>query len=281
MESLNDLTVSTGYARVLRANGLDSLDALFSCDDGALLDKPGLDAWRQRWRLTLNNGGETQTFYLKRFSDPPRSACRAVARSGSGAVSVAGMEWAWMHRLACDGIACPTPVALGEETSGSRERRSAVVTAAVPGASLESWVGRWGEGDRPTILGLIEPLARLVARLHAKGYVHRDLYLSHVFYDPFAPVHRALCLIDLQRVIRPRYWMGRWVVKDLAALAYSTPAHIASSCDRVRWLHKYLGAARLDGSARRLCYRVMGKAQGIAEHDRSRRARLRKTADTD
>ncbi len=280
-ESLNDLTVATGCAALLRANGLDSLEALFSYSGGDLLSKPGLATWRQRWRVTLDDGGKARTFYLKRFRDPPRSMRREIAKSGSGAASVAGLEWAWMHRLAEDGIACPTPVAFGEQLDGSREIRSAVISAAVPGASLESWMRRWDQADRGKVRNLIAPLAGLVAGLHRKGYVHRDLYLSHVFYDPFAPGERKLCLIDLQRVLRPRLRVGRWIVKDLAALDYSTPRRLASRTDRLRWLHTYLGTEKLDGSARRLCYRVIGKAQGIARHDRARKARLRRKIGTD
>jgi hypothetical protein len=280
-ESLNDLTVVTGYRALLEANGLDSLDSLFSFDNGQLLSKPGLAGWRERWRLTLDADGETRTFYLKRFRDPPRSVRREVAKSRSGAESVAGLEWIWMNRLAGDGIPCPSPVAFGQQLDGTREMRSAVITAAVQGASLESWVRRWGQPDRLIVRGLIRPVARLVAGLHRAGYVHRDLYLSHVFYDPTAPAERGLRLIDLQRVFRPRWRMRRWIVKDLAALEYSTPVRLVSRADRLRWLREYLGKAKLDASARRLCYLIVGKAQRIARHDRLRAARVRDAGPVD
>ncbi len=276
--SLNDLTVVGEFEPLLRAHDLDSLDALFQIN-GERLDKPGLSPWRERLRLSLNHAGSPWILYLKRFRRPPKSAQREVRRSGCGASSVAGLEWRWLTLLALDGIPCPEPVALGEEVSESQERRSAVLTACVPGASLETWSDRWGESERSTVVAVAASLAALVARFHCQGYVHRDLYLSHVFYDPSQSADGSLCLIDVQRVMRPARRGRRWIVKDLAALNFSTPRHILSASDRLRWLRSYLAMAKLDPAARRLVYRVVGKTLAIARHERSRQARLVKRSD--
>jgi len=283
--------VVAGYEEALRANSLDSLDALFDFTGGESLHKPGLSPWRERLRLSLDVNGKRQTFYLKRFTHPPARARRETRRSGSGASSTAGVEWTWMHRLAADGIPCAKPVAFGEVCAANREVRSAVLTEGVPGDSLERWVVRWlgrgGDGriDRRELcskgehhaecLSLVEPLASLIARLHDRGYVHRDLYLSHIFYNPEVPVPSSLCLIDLQRVLRPRRCRGRWIVKDLASLDYSTPRELIGRTDRLRWLLRYLGIPGMDASARRFVYRIAGKIRRIARHERRRQARLR------
>lgn len=269
----DDLTIVGGYEEVLFANGLDSLDALFNTSNAESLGKPGLSPWRQRLRLTLNVAGERRTFYLKRFHNPPPGARREVKRSRTGAFSMAGLEWTWMNRFAADGIPCVEPVAYGEQLSGSKELRSAILTAAVPGESLECWTGRWSEADRATISILIPPLAALIARLHERGYIHRDLYLSHIFYDASAFPETCLHLIDLQRVIRPRRGRRRWIVKDLASLNFSAPRGLVLRTERLRWLTRYLGTGKLDGSARRLAYRIMGKTQHIAGHDQRRTGR--------
>ena len=311
--SCNDLIVAPGYEQLLRGNGLDSLDALFSTNRGELLSKPGLAGWCERIRLTLAPDGEPgrdsrsrkpqaplpplpskgkvalpsegkgalgrgargegQTLYLKRFSDPPASVRRQVRRSGTGAASVAAMEWTWARRLAGDRIPCVKPVAYGEELNRGRERRSAILLASVPGASLEDWVERAIRSDRRSIRGVLAPLATLVARLHGCGYFHRDLYLSHVFFDPDSP-DQPLHLIDLQRVVAPHRWRRRWVVKDLAALNMSAPIGLVSAADRIRWLKHYLGVSKLDAAAKCLAYRVVGKTSSIARHERRRRARL-------
>jgi len=272
---LNDLTVAAEFEDLLRGHGLDTLDALFSYCDGEVLTKPGLGAWRERLRITLSTGAGVGSFYLKRFRDPPRRASLKRRRSGSGASSVAGREWAWLTRFAQDGIASARPVAFGEELVGARELRSAILIAAAPGESLEEWAARWGDADLRRVRALIDPTAALVARLHGRGFVHRDLYLSHVFFDPAAPPESCLTLIDLQRVVRPQSWRTRWLVKDLAALSYSTPRRLMSRSDRIRWLKRYLGLRKLDGPAKRLVYRITGKIQGMARHDRRRRARQR------
>ena len=126
------------------------------------------------------------------------------------------------------------------------------------------------DADRLTIQRLITATAALISRLHRQGYIHRDLYLSHVFYDPSSPMERSLRLIDLQRVIRPRWRFRRWIVKDLASLNFSTPSRLVSRTDRVRWLRRYLGIEKLDASARRLVYRIVGKTQRIAERERAK-----------
>ena len=263
----NDLLIVPDYFEALRARGLDSLDGLFSVTNDESLSKPGLDPWRERLRLTLKIAGTERTFYLKRFRNPPAGARREVRRAGCRASSMAGLEWNRIHELTRDGIPCPRPVALGEEFHGRKERRSAVLTAAVPGDSLECWAIRWSKENRPTVRKLIPVVADLVARFHGHGYIHRDLYLSHIFYDRMVAFDESLHLIDLQRVMRPGWNRRRWIVKDLAALNYSTPVHLVSQTDRVRWLKHYLGLVKLDHSARRLLYRVVGKTQRMAWHD--------------
>jgi len=262
------LTVHAEYAALLRAHGLDSLEAIFAYSGGERLDKPGLAAWRSRFRITLPGGGSSTTLYLKRFDNPPRSERRAVRRAGSGAWSLAGNEWTWIERLTESGVACVQAAGFGEQLAGGRETRSALVTVAAPGRSLESWFRDWTAADRVTIRGLIPATAALAAKLHQSGYVHRDLYASHVFFDPTQSMERGLCLIDLQRVMRPTWRFSRWAVKDLASLNYSAPAVLVSRGDRVRWLRCYLGVARLGAEGKRLAYRVVGKSLAIARRDR-------------
>lgn len=271
--SLNDLLVAPAYVDMLAAAGLDSLEALFDPTRGESLDKPGLDPWRERVRLSLDASGGRGMLYLKRYRDPPASARREVIRSETGAATVAEVEWSWLNRLRDSGFPCPEPVALGGKHENGRELRSALVTAAVPGVSLEHWVLRQRHAPGATREVLVA-LAELIRRFHAEGTVHRDLYLSHVLYDESASPAQSLYLIDLQRLLRPRARWRRWIVKDLAALNYSTPATAASSVDRIRWLKVYLGVSRLDADARRLVYRVVGKTQSIERHDRRRRLRL-------
>lgn len=277
---MGDLTARATFVEPLRRRGLTSLDALFACDDIEPLTKPGLDAWRERFRLVLSGpDGGTRTLYMKRFNRPPRRAERIRRRTCPGARSAAGVEWYWMRELARDGIPCPRPVALGERVEGRREIRSAVIAEGVPGESLERWAQQRvkaasDSSDRRELHRLIGGVADLIRAFHRAGYIHRDLYLSHIFYDPKGASARWLWLIDLQRVMRPRWCRRRWIDKDLAALNYSTPAGVASTSDRLRWFKRYCGLAKLDAIAKGAIRRVAAKTRRIARHDRRRKARL-------
>jgi hypothetical protein len=273
-EPLGDLLVVASFKPLLLANELGSLEALFAISSGESLRKPGLESWRERLRLTLRDVAGTRTVYLKRFTAPPPKVQRAVRASDTGAASVAGLEWARMHQLSDEGIATIQPIAYGEDIRNGREARSAILAAEVPGESLERLAARWSRDVHlPAIRRVLLRTADLIARFHGCGYVHRDLYLSHIFFDEAAASDEALHLIDLQRVIRPRWRRGRWVVKDLASLNYSTPFDLVTTADRLRWLRRYLNVQRLDARAKRLVRRIITKTARIARHDRRRKAK--------
>ncbi len=270
-ESLGDLWVARDYADLFRGHGLTSLDALFGVEANVRLDKPGLPPWRERLRLDLDGGdGRTAVFFLKRYRSPPPGAQRERIRAGARTHGTAWIEWKWARRLAADGVACARPVVFGEAMSGGRERCSAVMLESAPGESLERWAAE--EAERCTRL-FLAAVAAFVRRFHAAGYVHRDLYLCHIFFDASAPEGRQLRLIDLQRMKRPVLFKARWMVKDLAALNYSTPPRVATRTDRVRFLRIWLGTRRLGARGKRMARRICAKTDRIGRHDARRAAR--------
>jgi Lipopolysaccharide kinase (Kdo/WaaP) family len=110
-------------------------------------------------------------------------------------------------------------------------------------------------------------LARLVARLHAAGLHHRDLYLNHVWVDLARP-DPVVALLDLDRLGAHRWRLSRWVVKDLAALEASAPEGTVSPRERLRFLLAWLRERGLPPRphARRLLCRVAAKAARIRRH---------------
>lgn len=269
--------MADGWSEILRANGLVTVDDFFDCvhdrANDQVLTKPGLESWRERIRLSLDLRGDKQTVYLKRYSSTPRSVQRAVGTGGSGATTVAGVEWAWMQRLADDGVACARPIALAEERDPrGRERRSALLMESVGGRSLESRLegDELNEAAKRRIASL---LAVLIGRLHRKGYVHRDLYPCHVFFDPAASDVSCLTLIDLQRIFRPGVRRYRWIVKDLSALNYGCKSDLCSRTLRLRFLKEYLLVGKVEIPMKALAYRILGKTRQIGAHDRRRNAR--------
>ena len=105
------------------------------------------------------------------------------------------------------------------------EGRSYLIVTAVPGEALErcgeDFLHRHADDPRP-VEQMTDKLISLVRSLHGSGYVHRDLYTSHVFLAEEGE-QVELYLIDLARMFRPRWRRFRWRVKDLAQLKYSMP----------------------------------------------------------
>lgn len=294
------LTIEPAYAPSLRAHGLDSLAGLMNATAGSDLDKPGLAGWRQRRRLELDE----QTLFIKRYRRPPLRAQLAARLAGHQAVG--GVEWHWLHWLRAQQIPTPPPVAFGYQRCAGLECHSVLVTAGVPGRSLQAWLERGLErhadatadrtdlepgvdepgGDAGEVAWLADPayrravrtaVARLVARLHEAGLCHRDLYISHIFFEPRPDPAAGLVLIDLQRVIRPRLRRRRWRIKDLAALNYSVPRAAASNAERLRWFKAYRQSTRLTRADKALIRAVVTKTRRIARHDRRRKAALTST----
>ncbi|MFH0983009.1 MAG: lipopolysaccharide kinase InaA family protein [Planctomycetota bacterium] len=244
------LTVTPQRRALLTANGWETLDDLFRLPNDATLSKPGLPHWRERLRASLtDDSGRRIVVYVKRFHDLPLTQQCRRWWGGEPNHGTAWTEWSWLRELAQAGIPAPEPIAYAEELVGGWERRSAVVIGALAGISLERWCARH---DTRWPDSWLEALAILVARFHALGIAHRDLYLSHIFGEALDTDAPRLSIIDLQRVVRMGRRRRRWIVKDLAALNYSTPPTAVSPRDRLRWLKRYLYLAEDATRGRRL-----------------------------
>ncbi len=288
VELAKGLWITPRDAPLLKSAGLDTVEGLFRFADGRLLDKRGLERHRQRIRLELGNGSGRAVYYLKRVMRPPLREQVARVVQGAAWDSSAWREWHFIRRLTEIGIPTMRCAALAAEMSGGWERRSALVTAAVPGESLERWLPReWAGLSRPRRLALVGQVAAVARILHLARLFHRDLYLSHLFVDWPSPERPVVHVIDLARMLeRPRRaW--RWQIKDLAALHYSAPAGLVSRTDRVRFLRLYAPwveqAAR--GRSRHGIYltyarAIAARAERMARHDAKRAGAVRPAART-
>lgn len=269
------IQITPGYEELLASNGLRDMEAVFDWAGGRRLDKPGLASWRQRWRMVLRDGaGVEHTFYLKRFQHPPLGSQIVRWRNGYWLSGTAGIEWSNARRLAEAGIASVEPAVFGQRMEGIWEERSFILLREVRGESLERWVPRnlvpaGKETDLLVRRRRMDSLARFVADFHRSGFVHCDLYLSHIFIGDYGTsADEGFRLIDLQRVFQPRYRKRRWVVKDLAALNYSTPAELVGMWERMRFLCRYVRQCGEFGTARKLAKLVAAKTRRIARHNR-------------
>lgn len=260
------LFIHPDYVGLLQSAHLDGLQALLDTPGDATLGKPGLADWRQRVMLTVAG----QRFFLKRYRQPPPDEQRRQRRLGFESTAI--IELHWIGELRKLGVACPTAVAFGQQREGETERASVLLTAQVPGTSLEKWVrsdAAVALRDHAFRTRLIEHLADLTRTMHDGGLYHRDYYLAHLFLDMPGgrPEDIQITLIDLQRMIRSRRG-GRWASKDLSALHYSAPADVFTCADRLRFYRRYFNRTRL-GLLDRLTIRLLTlKSNRIARHSR-------------
>jgi len=285
------LRVNEAFRPALEAAGLSTLDALMAFEGGETYRVgPG----RRTVRAELADpAGAARVVYIKRHDRVPwQTKIRRTLRLGEP-ISMAEHEARNHVRLMDAGIPTVRCAAVGWEfTNGGRSERSCLVTEEVAGAvQADIYCERqFGKGsDRGKTVAkrrLIRALGRLVQQFHANGFIHRDFYLCHVLVRPVGPDDFVLHLIDLQRMMRfrggvpasPRGVPGRWIVKDLAALLFSSwpsPAtfvrsEVFTNTDRMRFAREYFGTDRLSAAQKALVRRAVRKARRIDLHERRR-----------
>ncbi|HKQ48661.1 MAG TPA: lipopolysaccharide kinase InaA family protein [Phycisphaerae bacterium] len=283
LERRDQIQIDPQAASSLGRLGLRAIDDVFAYRGGQDLGKPGLAAFRERSRIELSEGnGCAKAYYLKRYDSPPLADQLRRIQEFRPSRSTAAREVHFIKRLAQIGIPTLRTIAYGQEMAGIWERRSFVVTAELAGQSLEKLVAQ-GTAD-PALLPapaerreIIRQLGLIVRLMHAEGLYHRDLYLAHVFLSRNADGQIVLRLIDLARMIENPWNPHRWAVKDLAALAYSSPSPLVTRADRLRFLYHYLGDRGKEekkNEARHYVIAVDAKVRRIARHDRKRRRQL-------
>ena len=128
------------YASLFDQHDLYAFDAWLRLRADHRYEKPGLGSWRSRSRLTLpDTEDRTVTLHLKRFRRPPvreqlKRICLRKTRE-----STAWYEWTQIKKLTTQRIPTMTPIAYGQRMLGPVERDSFLVTADIPGESLEQW----------------------------------------------------------------------------------------------------------------------------------------------
>jgi len=233
------IDITPAEAALLRRERLDTVANAFGYSGGEKLTKPGLGhRERIRLRLTDDEGREVE-WYLKRYGPPLEEMGAHHCCGGShdaGHLSPAEAELRAVRMLESAGVATERAVAFGAEPDMWGTVRSYLIVEAVPGDALErcfeDFTSRHDGADQ-AVSAFNAALVELLSGLHGAGLAHRDLYASHIFLHEGAD-GPELSLIDLARVLRPRWRRFRWRVKDLAQLKYSMPpAWVAAHWDGV------------------------------------------------
>jgi heptose I phosphotransferase len=268
LESLEagQMWIDRQFRPALTAAGLNNLEAVMTTTRGQLLRSlPD----RENWRLDLPAGHAVpRGAFLKRHHVSSLGS-RLRARLGIGPGETPGLiEARNVARLGRAGIAAMRLIAYGERLRGDGLQESFVLTEELVGyTQLDHFLRRrFPVRDREQAQPRNRELARLIgevaavaARFHQLGYNHRDLYCCHFFIKEPSPGEFKVNLIDLQRVEHRRKFRGRWIVKDLAQLSYSTPRDRISWTQRLAFFKQYVGVRKLRPQHKRLVRMVLAK----------------------
>jgi len=261
------LWINNNYRETLAEAGLDSFAALMSTTDGRLMRAlPD----RENWRVEIHGPHQqVRGAFLKKHHVRSVGTWLRPRLGASIAATPGRVEAENVARLESAGIRAMPLIAFGERLHRGGLLESFILTEELRGyLQLDHFLRqrfanlnraprtrqRSREFDR-----LVAQVADVAGRFHRLGYNHRDLYCCHFFIREGSPGEFDVRLIDLQRVQQRRRWRRRWVVKDLAQLAYSAPRDVVSCTRRLAFFRAYLGVAKLGPADRRLLRDVLRK----------------------
>ncbi len=152
---------------------------------------------------------------------------------GEGAISKSIREGRLLRKLEAAGIGCPQALACGDEAG----RAFLLLREASGMHDLRTYLQDHPQ-DRAA---LAAALGRELARIHAAGFHHRDLYSKHVLVGPEDAGWR-FCFLDWQRGRQVRRVNRLQRARDLAALDATLAEPLASRRERLLCWHAYLAA---------------------------------------
>jgi heptose I phosphotransferase len=263
------MIIRSRFLPLLLRHGLRDFEAVMGFQGGKIFKEQGP---RSVSRVSLVEAGGEEGFFLKRHRRAPwAEQVREFLHRGRF-VSAARQEWESIWHLRQLGIATVEPVGLGELKRWGWGAGSFLITQELEGATrLTEFIPQhFAPPLHPCLLAekrhLIRDLALLARRLHRGRFFHRDLYLGHFFVKPKQEEGYDLYLMDLQRVIRPRWWIRRWRIKDLASLDFSAPGGWFTASDRLRFYKQYRQISRLSREDKSLIRGILRKSRRIRAH---------------
>ncbi len=233
IETLDEdrLIASAEFLPALRAAGLDTFDKIMTHSGGQMQR-----AIPHRSTVRIEIG--SMAAYLKRYEAGYLSAPGWLLRllRWPSADDEAGREWRKILLLRQHGFLTAAPIALGQRRGCCGVvTESLLVTREIEGGKPADDVLKAASMQRRR--RLLANIGELARRFHDAGFIHKDLYLKHIFaVETCGDDH--LHLIDLQRVLGPRRHRTRWYRKDQAALAFSARAHAQLSATNLLRLYR-------------------------------------------
>ena len=268
---VNNIVVNKVYKQLLIQNRLDTFKSFMQFTDVEIVKQAIKE--RNTVKLVLNQGHSQSTFFLKRHTSPSVKEYLKLLTRFSWPKS-AFNEWRAIIRFHQIGIPTMIPVAAGESRNRlGLVKQSFVLTQEIKDAHrLDHYLAKWlrkplSKREIQAKRHLIQQLARLTRKMHTMGLNHRDYYLCHIFIrNTEKSMDPELFVIDLHRVDIRRKVGNRWIVKDLAALNFSSLELPIHTTDRMRFFKLYLQKDRLSGRDRPLLRQISKKTDRMARH---------------
>ncbi len=253
------LVVNSEYAELLRCNGINAADKLWSLH-GTTVKKVLKERGTERLMLTsIDYSGMIETF-IKRFTFPPLKEKLKAALSMKFKTFNALDEWNAIVSFHKHELPTMTPLAAARIGS-----KTCVLTLGINEYVRASELfENFTEADLARKRALIEKIARLAGGMHAVNMAHQDFYLVHMFVRE--EEDDKVYLIDLQRVMIQRKLSVRWRVKDLAQLYFSARPFV-SQTDILRFWKIYTGMCGVElYEDSKLIVKIFRKAEKIRLH---------------
>jgi len=255
--------VQPKYEPVLQANQLTDAGAILALAGGTVVRSvPG----RTTQRIELKSpDGSCLAAYLKCFEYAVPRSRRWQGPAGRMESGLASLnEWHQILALRKLGFRTADPIAAGWQPADKPGAiRSFVMTAEINGAV--SGYDYWAASDDSKRRTLIRRIADLARRFHQAGFIHKDFYLGHIFVADRAG-EPELTLIDLQRVLGPRTFRERWLVKDFGSILFSLERAGSKRAGLFRLFKLYLGGRRAGPAERRFLRKCLRKAARLHRH---------------
>jgi tRNA A-37 threonylcarbamoyl transferase component Bud32 len=256
-----NLFVNKDFLEFLDGSGMASFDDFMQLE-GVVVKS----AVRERSTQRLDLEGAT-VYVKKHFFPGIREVLKSFLRFRFplGALN----EWRGLLAFHAHDIPTMTPICAGRKLLFWKiEKESFLLTDDLGKASrLDDFLKRNGAIPfRGKVLEtkkrILENLADITRRMHSAGINHRDYYLCHILMDN----RERLYVIDLHRVNLRDEVGKRWMVKDLAALLFSSLEVPVTHGQRLAFYKRYMQISRLSTDDKTLIRLIVKKCNKIARH---------------
>ena len=156
-------------------------------------------------------------------------------------------EWRALQRLDELGVLVPRIAGFGSRGINPATMQSFMMTDELPvHTTLEDICKVWPTTGVSFLFKtkLIKEVARIARTLHENGINHRDFYICH-FLLSHPMDELKLYLIDLHRAQIRKKIPERWLIKDLAALYFSSKEIGLTKRDLLRFIREYRNTTSL------------------------------------